>query len=407
MNAMFRFLLSFVIFAASAECFAAHGGRGKSAADAQALEKREEWIRSVKKLQAEPVADGFVKWTGLDTVKGTKNGRWLTPSDLRGRFAIIVELDEAKVPAQLRETFNLHKLGPVGSMFSSWDFSSPKRDVVVVYNVHNFSDDDLEKKVYDDEKFKDAQRMGFTFYGNVTFEGAPDSASNRPYVYVMPPEGKEPIFSGKFDEKTTASKIRAAISKANKSLGAWRTWYGYVAEVKHVKGFDAAVESGKALSSMAMTLKKGILGKNPEASAEAQRLYDALQQRKGDLIYYIRAENFGYPFAATYDLEELSRRFPAEKREFAAVTERIAKRYPNLGKLYRQYSLIRQCSAKDFHVKSASEAKKLSAELEKTRPVLKKFSEDTKDMSMQNMASALLSKLDDVIAELPNKVVEK
>ena len=36
-----------------------------------ATDQREEWIREVKKLESEPVADGFVKWTGLEILKGT------------------------------------------------------------------------------------------------------------------------------------------------------------------------------------------------------------------------------------------------------------------------------------------------------------------------------------------------
>ena len=50
------------------------------------VDQREEWIREVRKLEAEPVADGFVKWRGLDSFKGKGYLRCVTPSDLRGRF---------------------------------------------------------------------------------------------------------------------------------------------------------------------------------------------------------------------------------------------------------------------------------------------------------------------------------
>ena len=369
--------------------------------------KIEEWKREVKKLEAAPVAEGFVKWTGLDTIKGTKNVRWLGPSDLRGRFVVIVELDPAKVVEQFKVASSLQELGFVPEWDRDWEFSTIARDVMVVFNVNDLSDEDVDQQIYNSE---DLQMLGIrywcNFYGDVTFGGAPDSATERPYVYVMAPEGKEPIYKGKVVPVKTLSEAKAAIAKASAELPEWRPWYGYAAEIKHTKGLEATVVGGKALTPFVQALKKGIASRNPEIAAESQRLFDAIEQRKADLLWQIKKEWSQGPCAATYDIEELSKRFPAMKRELATYSASIAKAHPNIANVYKPYALYRRYTASDFQVKSTAEAKKLASALEKFKPTLMKFSDDAKDVAVQNVAASLLSRLDDVIAELPAKVAQ-
>ena len=128
-------------------------GRKKSGANDAVSEKIAEWVREVKKQEAAPVAEGFVRWTGLDSIKGTKNARWLSPSDLRGRFVVVVDIDAAKAPEQVKATIGIQNLAlnPNGHG-TDWDFAPVPRDIVVVYNVHDLSDEDLEKfgKIVDD-----------------------------------------------------------------------------------------------------------------------------------------------------------------------------------------------------------------------------------------------------------------
>ena len=250
-------------------------------------------------------------------------------------------------------------------------------------------------------------RYWCNFYGDVTFEGAPDSATERPYVYVMAPEGKEPIYKGKVVPVKTLSEAKAAIAKASAELPEWRPWYGYAAEIKHTKGLEATVVGGKALTPFVQALKKGIASRNPEIAAESQRLFDAIEQRKADLLWQIKKESSLGPCADLYDMDELTKRFPASKREMAVYSERIAKAHPNIATVYKAYSLYRRCSEPVFKVKSTSEAKKLAAELEKARPSLTRLSNDANDVTVQNVASSLLAHLDDIIAELPEKVMKK
>ena len=384
-------------------------GRKKSGANDAVSEKIAEWVREVKKQEAAPVAEGFVRWTGLDSIKGTKNARWLSPSDLRGRFVVVVDIDAAKAPEQVKATIGIQNLAlnPNGHG-TDWDFAPVPRDIVVVYNVHDLSDEDIEKKLYENDAVKkEVIAHAFNFYGFVTFEGAPDCQGERPYVYVMGPEGTEALYKGKYVANKTAKEVKDAIAKAAAELPAWRPWYGYVTEVKHTKGFDAAIAGGKGLAPFTMTLKKGIVSKKPEVAAESQRLYDALEQRKGDLLYAIKAERAASPCAMLYDIEEVSRRFPTLKRDLAECSEKVQKQHPNITQVYKHYALFRRCADPAFKAKSASEAKKLAAELEKARPILTKMGDDPKDVAIQNMALSLVQRMDDVVAELPAKVQEK
>ena len=304
---------------ASAMLFAAvRGGKNLGAADAVAA-KIEEWKRQVKKLETAPVADGFVKWTGFDTIKGTKNARWLSPSDLRGRFVVVVDIDAAKAPEQIKTTMGVQSMAFNPTWHSTdWDFTPVPRDTVVVYNVHDLSDEDIHKKLYENETIKnELECRAFNFYGFVTFEGAPDCQGERPYVYVMGPEGSETLYKGKYVVNKTLTEVKDAIAKAAAGLPAWRPWYGYVGEVMYTKGFDAAIAGGKGLAPFLQVLKKGIVSKKPEVAAESQRLYDALEQRKGDLLYAIKTERYMSICATLYDIDEVSRRFPTLKRDLA------------------------------------------------------------------------------------------
>ena len=145
-------ILMFAVLASAMSFAAVRGDKKPNAADAAAV-KIEEWKREVKKLEAAPVAESFVKWTGLDTIKGTKNARWLSPSDLRGRFVVLVELDKEKVVEQFKAAVQLQRLGFVPGWDQDWDFTTVNRDVVVVYNVHDLSDEDLAQKIYGNETF--------------------------------------------------------------------------------------------------------------------------------------------------------------------------------------------------------------------------------------------------------------
>ena len=365
---------------------------------------REEWVREMKKLESESVADDFVKWAGLESFRCKEYLSCLTPGDLRGRFAIIVDIDDTKAAEQIRATLPLKRLEFMASLGFDWNFTTVNRDVLVIYNLHGLSEADLAEKVRKDEILK--QLVGFNYFSNVTFEGAPISAAERPYIYVMGPDGKDPLYKGKMDRDKTAKDVRAAIEKVKGSLPVWRPWYGYVEKVNYTKGFDAAIDGGKSLDQVIASLKKGISSKKQEVAVESQRLYDALARTKGDLQYRLVYERLDAPFAAMYDIEELERRFPAMKDKLSLISEKIARAHPNAKAVYKHYALYRKCADPAFHPKSKAEAKKLATELSKSKSILAKLTDDN-DIAIQNLALTMPQHIDDLIAELPGKVVQK
>ncbi len=376
------------------------GGNGKKGE----TDQREEWIREVKKLEAEPVADGFVKWTGLDSVRGTGYLRCVTPSDLRGRFAIIVDIDETKAVEQIRATHQVRGLEFIPRLGLDWNFEAINRDVLVIYNLHGLSEADLAEKVLKDPILQ--QITGFSYFSNVTFDGAPNSESERPYIYVMGPDGKEPLYKGKLDKAKTAKEIRDAIEKAKAALPAWRPWYGYVEKAKYSKGFEAAIHGGKPLEQIIMSLKKGISSKKQDVAMESQRLYDAIGRTKGDLLYRIIYERLDAPFAAMYDIEEATRRLPSMRGKLASYSEKIEKAHPNAKSAYKHYALYRKYADPAFHPKSKGEAKKMVAELSKSKQAVAKFADDD-DVAIQTLAMTLPGFIDSLIEELPTRVLQK
>jgi hypothetical protein len=404
MRTLCRIILAavFCALAAITACGAAkRDGKSKNGE----ADLRNEWVREVKKLESEPVASDFAKWRGLDGVMGNMHLNRFTPGDLRGRFVIVIELDDTKVEEQINATLPVRGAGIdfMPGISFDWNFESIDRDVLVVYNLHNLSEKDLEEKVLKSDAAK--RLVSFDYFSNVTFDGAPNSEQERPYVYVMGPEGKEPLYKGKMDKSQTPKAVRDAIKKAKAALPSWRPYYGYVDNVNYSKGFESAINSGKPLTQVIALLKKGILSKDNEVATESQRLYDALGRTKGDMIYQIRKKVwYGAPVAALYDIEELSSRFPALKNVLATYRDKISTAHPTARSIYKHYALYRKYADPAFRPKSDAAAKKIALELSTAKQSVAKFAND-KDVAIQNLALSLPQHIDELIAELPGKVI--
>ena len=124
------------------------------------------------------------------------------------------------------------------------------------------------------------------------------------------------------------------------------------------------------------------------------------------MIYRIKNERLDAPFAAMYDIEEVTRRFPSMKEKLASDSEKITRAHPNAKSVYKHYALYRKCADPAFHPKSKAEAKKLATELSKSKSILAKLTDDN-DVAIQNLALTMPQHIDDLIAELPGKVMQK
>ena len=366
--------------------------------------------RSMKKkkvLPPVPVAEGFADWKGFDTLlEGSV--REYGPSDLRLRYTVVVQIkgnSNSDLVKQFKMAMPLQALAFNPDGHTEWDFGVSRRDCAVVYVINGANDGTIKKLKDDDDIKKQFGSKAFAVYSDLTYEGAPDSQGEYPFVYVTSPLGKEPIYQGKVN-KDVRKSVETAIKKARAQEKPWRDYYGYVEEVKYNKIFDAAVAGGRTLVPVEKALIKNISSKDPEVAKESQMLYDAIMQRKGDLMFAIPKEQKSNAWMAILcDFEELSDRWPAEKAEFNTYQSK-ALGQPDVSQLMKFYPTFRKCTEPGFVPESSNEASKLASEIKKAKPLLEKLSNASKTITVQNVAAKMLTMVDDLPAELEAKVAK-
>ena len=351
------------------------------------------------KVEDVPVADGFPHWKGFETLL-PGSARRLTPSDLRGRFVIVVCLKNGdNLLSQFVTTMKLQNYAFNADHTAVYDFARPRSDTIVVFNISD-ADASFAESLRKDVVVKNAlKRMAFTFYRNVTFEDAPDPQGAYPFVYVVPPEGSKTIFADKAGPDICV-KISKLLRKERSSQKQWHDYYGFVDEVKHVKGYDAAIAGGTSLVKIEAELKKGIVSKDIEIARESQMLYDAIEQRKGDLEFYISKEGEASPAAAIDDYDELTTRFPSMKGDarLKSLVSRASsgKDIPAVMKIYPAFRAASDVNRRSM---TAAEAKKLLAVIKKAKPQLQHLAE-SKNINVQNVATSMQRMSDELIEKL-------
>ena len=367
----------------------------------------------------DPVAEGFPAWGGV-LEKNYVFGRTLTPSDLRHKVTVVFEIaptDEKSAKAQLRAAADVAKMDSLSSLGHSvaWERQEMPRGVTVVVvdcggkessdlvlgALNNSKDDDFKKDL---SYFKSAK---IAVYRDVSFPGAPQAPDGkRPFIYVMGPAGTEPVFSGAYDNKAL-SDAKAAVAKAKKSLPQWRPFYGPIAEVQHFKSLSGAFDpkKPKPLAAEVAKLKKGLLSKDPEVATEAQVLFDSIEQTKNDLVLRISLEAATCPHRAAYDIAELTKHFPGEKRKLAKYLAML-KAVPEAASLGRMFGDVMTWSDPGFECKNDAEAKKIVAKLNQMKKSVEKM-KNSKDIKVQNGAMMLESEIESLIDAIPSKVMSK
>jgi hypothetical protein len=161
----------------------------------------------------------------------------------------------------------------------------------------------------------------------------------------------------------------------------------------------------KPLTPVMAKIKRAIASKKAEVAKEAQILYDALEQTRSDLVFRIRAEAAACPHRAAYDIQQLLKFWPTEKKRIADYADKI-KSIPEAGQLARIFVQMMEWADPAFVPKNAAAAKKIVAELNKSKKLLEKLKE-SKVMIVQNGASMLDAEIDELISSIPSKVPEK
>ena len=361
------------------------------------------------------VAAGYPDWTGMSE-KTHVYGRMLSPSDLRHKITVVIEIDPSDAESakkQIEAVLPFCALDSLSAISHAvvWERFKMPRGVTVAFSCMNAKDgpEAIQAFIKDKNNAKALEvfkRLQMPIYSGLTFPGAPDGTGKRPFAYLMGPDGTTPLASGSADAKTLA-QFKKTAAEAKKKLPAWRQYYGPVAELQHFKSLEKAFDPAKPkpLAPEVAKLRKGIASKDPEVAKEAQQLFDALEQTKSDLMTRIALEAWSCPHRAAYDAQELLKYWPGEKKHIAKYAEKI-KSIPEAGVMAKMFSQVMTWSDPEFTCKNAGEAKKIVAELNKMKKTLEKYQE-SKVVSVQNGAAFLMGEIDELIEVVPMRVPEK
>ena len=366
----------------------------------------------------EPVAEGYPDWSGV-TAKNFLYGRTITPSDLRQRTVVYVVVDEEAFAGQMKDLSSLVAIAALpASHATTWEVTELPREHIVVFSVRNV------RKGVDAKSFaktfqapKDADEAASApyrsysqnlppFYKDLALVGEEELTKDKlPYVAVFDALGATPAFTRANYAGAMLKDVKAAVTSADEKLDAeWTAPLG-VREPKHFKSVQAMVAKGKPAAAALKTLASGMKSKDPETAKEAQVMYDALNQYASDLKLRISLEYKAAPARAYYDMQQLIKLFPKEKKRLAAVDAQL-KQNKDVGSLGKIFEKLMLWGGDSFVPKNETEAKKIVAELQNYKKILEKLAESS-NAQIQGEAALFSSQLDTLIDTIPTKVPQK
>lgn len=365
--------------------------------------------------KGETVADGYPSWSGVSD-KNYLRGRMISASDLRHRALVVIELDPAE-PKLIEQLPTLNRLAGFDPLASShgiiWENYVMPRDMLVLVSFRgkrtDKTDENIKTALAGKELPEDLKKsltalksQSVAMYYNVELAESPVNAERKfPFVYIMGPEGKEPVWSGAFSADSSADAV-AAFRKARASAKAldWKLMTG-VHDLEKFPAVKKAIDSGKPVSTVYAQLRQLIKGGDPEKAKEAQKLYDALEQYRSDLMLRIRMELGHAPARAYMDAETLFRYYPKEKKKLADVQARLKanREAAQLGKIFTNFM---KWSDPEYSAKK-SEIKKNIQEINKWKKILAKL-ESHPNAALSGEAALVNSQLDMLIDTLNAKM---
>ena len=376
-----------------------------------------------------PVAEAYPDWQGF-TAKSHISGREITPSDLRHKITVVIEVEaNTNLQAQLVNAGGLAARGNFQAAFDApgWETLEVPRDNASLLIVHGAKNHDQVLEAMKPKKGDDKSKQGLAAYAavgmpgqgcpayeGVTFTGAPDTEGKRPYAYVLGPAGKEILAQGPLNAETKKA-ITAAIQKAQKEMDAWDPkWVPFTGNLPPEKVHPTLAKalakgrSGKLspLEPVAKGLVKGTLSKDEETAKTAQIQYDAIYQARSDLIQRIQLEAIQCPHRAQYDIGELLKYFPSEKKRVEEASAKI-KSKPEYAMLAKVFGRLMMWTDPNFAPKNAAEAKKITQELTNMKKKLAPIKEQAANITAQNGALIIDMKIDELIPQIQAKVPVK
>lgn len=353
------------------------------------------------------VATGYPDWI-VPGGKAHSFGREITPSDLRHKVTIVALFDAKKAKEHLPKMAFLVKYFAAHfngiSLVDVSDQELPRNTTVVFSNIGDKKDAEIVETVKDSAFTKKYYRMGIAptgipYYDGVTFPGAPVPEGGLPYIYIMGPEGTDPIYKGNPDP----AAIDAVVRKALKEMPKWRPYYGFLEETKtYGKQLADALGKGKPLDGVSAAARRGCLSSDPEVAKESQIIYDAIEQARSDLMHRIVMESSVSPHCTISDITTLTKFWPKTKKTVDPIRQKILSN-PAIAQLAGIYVKFHEWENPDFRCKNAAETKRILAELAKMKRQIAPHKE-SKLISVQDVALLLDAKIDELISVVPTKV---
>ena len=365
----------------------------------------------------DPVAAAYPDWRGV-TAENLIAGRESCASDLRHKAVVVVEVESGtKLKEQLRLAAQFASRCMVRKDPSvTWDKFRVPREKLAVVSVHGPNARQETAAIIkaaegisaatagaqDDIILRWLNDNGCVVGEDLTFPGAPDNGGQYPFVYVLGPDGKEPLYKGVLTAATVAA-ANAAVQKAAAECAAreWKPYLGTVRELKYPQ-LTKALAKGQPLDPVMKSIVKDVLLPDEAKAQEAQILFDAVQQTKIDLLLRIELEKIVCPYRAAYDIQEVLRHWPYEKKRLEPVLKNVTAG-PDAALLAQTYCRLKVWDDPDFRCKNAGEAKKIVQELGKMKKAIAPL-KDSSTILIQDGALLIDLQLDDLLATIPMRI---
>lgn len=364
----------------------------------------------------DPVAAGYPDWevTPAQHLFGAE----ITASDLRQRLTLVFEFPGKDLLRELESIGTVQELleTPIGMQGEwlnvNWMGLEWPRKVKLL--LSHRGDTALKPEAFTElmaKKVDQKTNPGFvairknkpSIYEQVRFAGGPEAQGKSPFVYLMGESGLTPLWTGEWKGKSTLAELKKVLKEQIAKLPEWHDFYGSVLEPEFFKAqMHKAIAAKKGFAGLLPVLKKGIASKNEATSKEAQILYDAIMQYRGDLSHRVLLEAKQCPPRAICDGNSILKAFPDAKKSLAPAMEE-ARKEPDAEVLAKMLTQILVWDDPDFVCKNAAEAKKNVATLEKFNKTIEPYTE-SKSKRIQDAACLIRGRIEDLISLMPNKV---
>ena len=374
----------------------------------------------------EPVAEGFPVWRGVFP-KNHLAGREITASDLRHRITVVVEVKpDAKLASQILTAAGLFAANPVSTnpelLRSLAQKEAFPRDEIYLVSVRGsakklpaaVAEALSPKNAVEDEKkiLKSINTPCVPVYAEVTLPTEQNPDGKYPFVYILGPTGKEPVFKGVLDDEGLVAANKALQEERKKMKAAqvkWEPLTGSVALEKCPPALVKILEKGKKakmapLTPVSKAILKDVVSKDPETATNAQIVYDAIEQTRGDLILRIKLDALGCPHRIAYDSQMLLKYWPLERKQIVSELQKI-KESPELKKVAQLHCKIMTWADPSFLCKNEAEAKKIVEELTKVNKDLEKLRE-SQNIDVRETSLQVYTQVDDLITSIPTRVAK-